>query len=30
MIAYNEAEAVQGLFSDISLLEYPHRKIGAT
>ena len=27
MIAYNEAEAVQGLFSDISLLEYPHRKI---
>ncbi len=27
MIAYNEKEAVEGLLSDISLLEYPHKKI---
>ena len=27
MIAYNEAEAIEGLFSDISLQEYPHEKI---
>ena len=27
MIAYNEAEAIQGLFSDIGLQEYPHEKI---
>ena len=27
MIAYNEAEAIQGLFSDIALQEYPHEKI---
>ena len=27
MIAYNEAEAIQGLFSDISLQDYPHEKI---
>ena len=27
MIAYNEKEAVEGLLSDISLLEYPHEKI---
>ena len=26
MIAYNEAEAIEGLFSDISLQEYPHEK----
>ena len=27
MIAFNEAEAIQGLFSDISLQDYPHEKI---
>lgn len=27
MIAYNEEEAIEGLFSDISLQEYPHEKI---
>ena len=27
MIAYNEAEAIDGLFGDIALQEYPHSKI---
>ena len=30
MIAYNEAEAIQGLFSDISLQDYPHEKTPTT
>ncbi len=27
MIAYNEADALSGLFKDISLQDYPHNKI---
>ena len=27
MIAYNEAEAIEGLFGDIALQDYPHEKI---
>ena len=27
MIAYNEVEAIDGLFGDIALQEYPHSKI---
>lgn len=27
MIAYNEVEAIDGLFGDIALQEYPHEKI---
>ena len=27
MIAYNEVNAIDGLFKDISLQEYPHEKI---
>ena len=27
MIAYNEADALDGLFRDISLQDYPHNKI---
>ena len=27
MIAYNEVDAIDGLFGDIALQEYPHNKI---